>query len=67
MKSRGDGFQLSDVQGSLKALAAGVPGRWHSVTATGTCGGACLVGRALLLPIGCWQPSTLQLPGAEPG
>lgn len=67
MKSRGDGFQLSDVQGSLKALAGGVPGRWHLVTATGTQGGACLVGRALLLPIGCWQPSTLQLPGAELG
>lgn len=67
MKSRGDGFQLSDVQGSLKALAGGVPGRWHLVTATGTQGGACLVGRALLLPIGCWQPTTLQLPGAELG
>lgn len=44
MKSRGDGFQLSDVQGSLKALAGGVPGGWHLVTATGTQGGACLPG-----------------------
>lgn len=67
VKSRGDGFQLSDVQGSFKALAGGVPRRWHSVTATGTCRGTCLVGRALLLPIGCWQPTTLQLPGAELG
>lgn len=67
MKSQGDGFQLSDVQGSLKALAGGVPGRWHLVTATGAQGSACLVGRALLLPIGCWQPTTLQLPGAELG
>lgn len=25
------------------------------------------MGRALLLPIGCWQPTTLQLPGAELG
>lgn len=27
MESQGDGFQLSDVQGSLKALPGGAPGR----------------------------------------
>lgn len=47
MKSQGDGFQLSDVHGSLKALAGGVPrgGTWSQQRgpkeAPASCGGLC--------------------------